>query len=122
MKESEIRIESSSSDKYFYLNAYLPTVEERVGKLGIEYKGDKSVKIIYVITDIHHTGCGIATALLNRAIEIFKGYEIKLNVVPMPREGESLNHRTTTGLVNFYKKFGFERTNDPCFVLMIKKN
>lgn len=122
MKDSEIRIESSSSDKYFYLNAYLPNVESRVGKLGIEYKGDKSVKIIYVITDINHTGCGIATALLNRAIETFKGYEIKLNVVPMPRQGESLNHRTTTGLVNFYKKFGFERTDDPCFVEMIKKN
>ena len=102
MKNSDIRIEASSSEKYFYLNAFLPNVEDRVGRLGVEYKDENSVKIIYVITDINYTGCGIATALLNQAIETFKGYEIKLNVVPMPREGESLNHKTTTGLVNFY--------------------
>ena len=116
-----LELKTLNTKKYFYINAYLSNVEERVGKLAVEYKGNKSVKIIYVITDINYTGQGIATAMLNKAIELFKGYTIALNVVPMPREGESINHRTTTGLVNFYKKFGFVRTDDPCFVEMKRK-
>lgn len=114
----EIRIETSGSDKYYYINAYID--DERVGKLGIEYKDEKLAKIIYVITNKGYTGRGIATMLINKAIETFKDYTLVLNVVPMPREGESLNHRTVKGLTEFYKKFGFERTSEPCVPTMIR--
>lgn len=117
---SEIKIETSSSDKYYYINAYIN--DERVGKLGIEYKDENLVKIIYVITNKGYTGRGIATTLLNKAIEQFKGYTLYLNVVPMPREGENLNYRTVKGLTEFYKKFGFVRNSDPCLPTMIKIN
>ena len=73
-------------------------------------------------TDIKHTGEGIATMMLNKAIEIFKGYEISLLVKPMPRIGEKIKYTTTKGLMEFYKKFGFERTDDPCLTTMILKN
>ena len=82
-----IKLEVVKTEKYCYINAYLDGETERVGKLGVEYKGEKRAKIIYVITNIKHTGIGIATEMLNKAIELFKGYELKLNVVPMPLEG-----------------------------------
>ena len=115
-----IRLETFNTSEYHYINAYSGCV--RVGKLGIEDKGNHRVNINYVSTDIKHTGNGIATMMINKAIEMFKGYEISLLVKPMPRTGENLKYRTTKGLVEFYKKFGFVRTDDPCFVLMIKKN
>ena len=120
MKDSEIRIESSSSDKYFYLNAYSGC--DRVGKLGIEDKGNNKLHINYVSTNIKYTGKGIATMMLNKVIDTFKGYEISLLVKPMPRDGENIKYRTTKGLVEFYKKFGFERTDDPCLTTMVLKN
>jgi ribosomal protein S18 acetylase RimI-like enzyme len=115
-----VKIKIFSTDCYYYINAYIN--EDRVGKLGIEYKGDNKIHINYVNTDIKHTGEGIATMMLNKAIEIFKGYEISLLVKPMPRIGEKIKYTTTKGLIEFYKKFGFERTEDPCLVTMILKN
>jgi ribosomal protein S18 acetylase RimI-like enzyme len=116
----KIRLETFSTSAYHYVNAYSDSV--RVGKLGIEDKGNHKVHINYVSTDIKHTGKGIATMMLNKAIEMFKGYEISLMVKPMPRTGENIKYRTTKGLVEFYKKFGFVRTDDPCLVTMILKN
>ena len=117
----EHRIEVIKTEKYCYFNAYLGSNQDRVGKLAIEYMGDKKGKIIYVITTPSHIGQGIATALLNRAIGEFKDYELYLNVIPMPRKGESINHRSVKGLSKFYEKFGFEKTSDPCVPTMIRK-
>ena len=115
-----IKLDEFRVGKIYHINAYKDN--EMVGKLGVEDKGNNKVYITYVKTDIKHTCKGIATMLLNRAIEVFKGYEITLLVMPMPRTGEKLEYRTTKGLIEFYKKFGFERTDDPCLPKMILKN
>ena len=115
-----VKLEEFKIGHYHHINAYEDG--ELVGKLGVEDKGNNKVYVTYVKTDIKHTCKGIATMLLNRAIEVFKGCEIKLLVMPMPRTGEKLEYRTTKGLVEFYKKFGFERTDDPCLTTMILKN
>jgi GNAT superfamily N-acetyltransferase len=115
-----IRLETFSTSECHYINAYSGCV--RVGKLGIEKKGNNKVNINYVVTNINYTSKGIATMMLNKAIEMFKGYEISLLVKPMPRTGENIKYRTTKGLVEFYKKFGFVRTDDPCLTTMILKN
>lgn len=115
-----IRLETLKSGVYNYINAYDDGV--RVGKLGIEDKGNNKVHINYVVTNISCTGKGVATMLLNKAIEIFKGYEISLLVKPMPRDKENIKYKTVKGLREFYEKFGFVITNDPCLPTMILKN
>ena len=104
---------------FYHINAY--EGNEEVGRLGIEIKDIGKVYLTYVSTDIKHTNKGIATKLLNRAIEVFNDCEIKLLVKPMPRDGEKIEYRTTKGLIEFYKKFGFERTDDPLMPTMIRK-
>ena len=128
----DFRIEVNSSKDFTYINVY-DTKNERVGKLGIEFtgeyqryskwcNGDKIAKIIYVVTNISACGNGIATAMLNKAIEIFPDYNLYLNVVPMPRDGEAINHRSVRGLMNFYEKFGFIKCDDDvCMTTMIRK-
>lgn len=115
-----VEIKTLSTKKYYYVNAYIMGV--RVGKLGIEYCGSNKIHINYIITSESYTGKGIATMLLNNIIEKFKGYEISLLVVPMPREAENIKYRTVKGLTEFYNKFGFKRTGDPCLVKMVLKN
>ena len=115
----EYTLQVKRSKDYYYVNAF-DNNNNRIGKLGV-YVDGKVAKIIYVITNLSACGNGIATSMLNKTIEDFKGYELCLNVVPMPRVGESINHRTVSGLVAFYKKFGFERTDDPCLPTMIRK-
>jgi GNAT superfamily N-acetyltransferase len=115
-----IRLEIINTGVYHYINAYSGC--DRVGKLGIEDKGNNKLHINYVNTNIKYTGKGIATMMLNKVIDTFKGYEISLLVKPMPRDGENIKYRTTKGLVEFYKKFGFERTDDPCLTTMVLKN
>ena len=117
----KIRLETLKSGVYIYINAY-DNDGVRVGKLGIEDKGNNKVHINYVVTNISCTGRGIATMLLNKVIEIFKGYEISLLVKPMPRDNENIKYKTVKGLREFYSKFGFVRTDDPCLVTMILKN
>lgn len=112
------RLEVIKSEQYCYINAYVDGNSERIGKLGIEYKGDKKAKIIYVFTSPRYTNKGVATAMLNKAIEEFSDYELTLNIVPMPREGERI---TVRDLNDFYEKFGFRRTDDICLPTMIRK-
>lgn len=128
----DFKLETDSSMNWTYINAY-DSNNERIGKLAVEItddhnryakwcNGDKIAKIIYVVTNISACGNGIATAMLNKAIEIFPDYNLYLNVVPMPRDGESVNHRTVKGLMKFYEKFGFIRcTDDICVTTMIRK-
>lgn len=117
----DYRIETIKTEQYCYLNAYIGNGSERVGKLAVEYFGENKAKIIYVITDLKHVDHGVATALMNKAIKEFETYDLWLNVIPMPRDSENIKHRTVRGLCEFYKKFGFEKTYDPCVPTMIKK-
>ena len=114
-----IKLDEFRVGDVYHINAY--DGEEMVGRLAVNDKGDNKAYITYVITEIKHTGKGIATMLLNRAIEIFKGCEIKLLVRPMPRTGEKIEYRYVKGLEKFYEKFGFERTDDPLMPTMIRK-
>jgi len=114
-----IKLEHFKKGNYYYINAY--SGDTRVGKLGIEYRGSQNIHINYVITSVSYTGKGIATMMINKAIELFKGYDISLYVVPMPRSEEKIKYKTIKGLSEFYNKFGFVRTDDPCLVEMILK-
>lgn len=113
-----MRIETFSHDKYHYINVY--DGSERVGKLGMENKGNNKVHINYVSTNLEYTGRGIATWMISKAIEMFKGHEISLLVKPMPRKGENPKYTTVKGLIEFYELFGFERTSDTLLPTMIK--
>lgn len=126
------RIQVNDSGKYCYINA-INKDGVRIGKLGIEYSdeypryakhcnGKRIAKIIYVITNVSACGQGVATELLNTAIELLEHYNLYLNVIPMPREGDSLKHRTVKGLIDFYSKFGFVRCeSDTITPTMIRK-
>jgi len=114
-----MRIETFNHNEYHYINVYDGCV--RVGKLGIEDKGNNKFHINYVGTNIKYTGKGVASMMINKAIEMFKGHDISLLVKPMPRTGENPKYKTVKGLTEFYKKFGFERTDDPCLPTMIRK-
>ena len=114
-----MKIETFNHDKYHYINVYNGC--DRIGKLGIEDRGDNKAHINYVVTNLKYTGKGVATLMINKAIEMFKEREISLTVKPMPRTGENEKYTTVKDLVTFYKKFGFEKTYDPCVPTMIRK-
>ena len=127
-------IEVNNTQKFCYINAIDTVTKERIGKLSIEFKTDDAVrfkdicagnkfgKIIYVITNISACGNGIATSMLNKAIELFSDYNLYLNIVPMPRETENRRFRTVGGLRKFYRKFGFRHYNgDVCLPTMFRK-
>lgn len=129
----EYTIEVKRTPKFFYINA-MSESDGRIGKLGIEFidsysryseycRGEKTAKIIYVITNLSHCGKGVATELLNTAIDFFGDeYNLYLNVIPIARQGESLNHTNVKGLTKFYEKFGFEVCKDDvCVRTMIRK-
>ncbi len=113
-----MKIETFSHNEYHYINVY--DGYERVGKLGMEDKGDNKIHINYVVTNLKYTGRGIATWMINKAIEMFKDHEISLLVKPMPRKGEHSKYTTVKGLIEVYKLFGFERTDDTILPTMVR--
>ena len=125
-------IQVKETPKFCFIDA-IDDRNVRIGKLAVEYSdeypryakhcnGKCLAKIIYVSTTISACGQGVATELLNTAIDLFEDYNLYLTVVPMPREGESIKHRTVKGLMEFYKKFGFERCESDVIVpTMIRK-
>ena len=130
----EYFIEVNNTQNFCYINAIDTVTKERIGKLCIEFNSDDSVrykdicvgnnigKIIYVITNISACGHGVATSMLNKAIELFNDYNLYLNVVPMPRQSENKKFRNKKGLMRFYKKFGFVHyTEDICVTTMFRK-
>ena len=127
-------IEVNNTKNFCYINAIDSITKERIGKLCIDFNsedsnryknvcvGNKIAKIIYVITNISACGHGVATSMLNKAIELFNDYNLYLNVVPMPRQSENKNFRNKKGLMRFYKKFGFVHyTEDICVTTMFRK-
>ena len=127
-------IEVNNTQNFCYINAIDTVTKERIGKLCIKFNSDdfaryKDIcvgnnigKIIYVITNISACGNGVATSMLNKAIELFNDYNLYLNVVPMPRQSENKKFKNKNGLMRFYKKFGFVHyTEDICVTTMFRK-
>ena len=118
------------TQRFCYINAIFNKTGDRIGKLCIDlesedsnrYKTNKPIaKIILVSTNQSACGNGVATALLNKAIEVFNNYTLYLNVVPLPRDNENPKYTSKTGLMNFYSKFGFKRyKKDICITTMIR--
>lgn len=123
-------IQVIKTKRYCYINAISDKTGDRIGKLCIDlesedsnrYKTNKPIgKIILVSTSQSACGNGVATALLDKAIELFNDYTLYLNVVPLPRTNENPKYTSKTGLMNFYSKFGFKRYNkDICVTTMIR--
>lgn len=123
-------IEVIQSSRFCYINAISDETNERIGKVCIDlnsedvtryekaYKG-KFAKIILISTSINACGYGVATTLLNKAIDILNDYNLYLNVVPLKRNDKD---KDKNGLIDFYSKFGFIRYNeDICTTTMIRQ-
>ena len=73
-----------------------------------DYMGSDTLReLVRVQVDSEYRGKGVATALLNKVIEIYGIDDLLLTVVPLTNDG--LNKEQLT---KFYSKFGFERTRE----------
>lgn len=119
------------TQRFCYINAISKSSNIRIGKVCIDLESEDSTryklsnkpiaKIILVSTNQSACGNGVATALLNKAIEVFNNYTLYLNVVPLPRDNENPKYTSKNGLMNFYSKFGFKKYNkDICITTMIR--
>ena len=125
-------IKESKGNGYHYFLAYNEN-DEIIGKLTINVKnaeygrfselcvGTKIAKIVLVWTALSYCGNGVATSLLNRALERFSKWNLYLNICPLWRIGENIKYRYVAGLRDFYSKFGFEKVNDVCTPTMFRK-
>jgi len=122
------KISVIKSSKYCYTFA-INEVGERIGKLCIDldcedvnrykkvYNG-KFAKIILVSTLESVIGQGVATAMMNKVIEVLRDYNLYLNVIPLKRNDKDMDKN---GLIEFYKKFGFKKYDaDISVTTMIK--
>ena len=112
---------------YRYINALIN--DERVGKICIDLNADDAnryvkayggnfAKIVLIETSSAYRGMGIATAMLNKAIEVLKDYNLYLNVIPMKRDD---GDKDKDQLIKFYSKFGFKKYDaDICTTTMIR--
>ena len=110
------KISVIKSSKYCYAFAENDN-GERIGKLCIDldcedvnrykkvYSG-KFAKIILVSTVESAVGQGVATAMMNKVIEVLSDYNLYLNVIPLKRNDKD---KDKNGLINFYSKFGFKK-------------
>lgn len=124
------KVEISKTNRYCYINAVTES-GERIGKVCIDLDPDDSMryikmfggkfaKIIIVSTAESYLGQGVATALLNKAVDFLKGWNLYLNVIPLKRNGQDKDRNQ---LVRFYSKFGFQKYDlDLCTTTMVKLN
>lgn len=122
-----LKITTIKTVRYCYINAIFN--DERVGKLCIDLDADDAnryvkayggnfAKIVLVETSSAYRGMGIATAMLNKAIEVLKDYNLYLNVIPMKRDD---GDKDKDQLINFYSKFGFKKYEDDiCTTTMVR--
>lgn len=115
-------IQVTRMNEYCYINAIYNG--EKIGGVCValnsndtarfmkRYSG-KFAKIVLVSTSGNYTRQGVATALLNKTIEVLKDYNLFLNVIPNKRNG---NDKDKNQLIAFYSKFGFERYKDDVLV------
>ena len=106
------------TDQYCYVSA--KSNDEIIGSVCVNLNSDDSIrfvkrysgkfaKIVLVQTSGNYTRQGVATALLNKAIEVLKDYNLFLNVIPKKRNDSD---KDKNQLIDFYSKFGFERYED----------
>ena len=74
--------------------------------------GEKLLNITRVETKATHTNEGIASALINEAINRYKEYNMVLLCSPQKREGDCDTLKSVTDLKKFYEKFGFRKTGE----------
>ena len=122
-----LEITTIKTVRYCYINATFNG--ERVGKVCIDLDADDAnryvkayggnfAKIVIVETSSDYRGTGIATAMLNKAIEVLKDYNLYLNVIPMKRDN---GDKDKDQLIKFYSKFGFKKYDaDICATTMIR--
>ena len=126
MNNKDYDIHITRTQRFCYINAISKSSNVRIGKVCIDLQSEDSTrykvlnkpiaKIILVSTNSSECGKGIATALLNKTIEIFHNYVLYLNVVPLR------NDKNKNELIEFYSKFGFKRYDkDICVTTMIRK-
>lgn len=126
MNNKDYNIHITRTKRFCYINAISKNSNIRIGKICIDLESEDSArykvlnkpiaKIILVSTNSSECGKGIATALLNKTIEIFNNYVLYLNVVPLR------NDKDKNGLIEFYSKFGFKKYDkDICITTMIRK-
>ena len=127
MNKIKYHIEHIQTSRYCYFIAISDDTNERIGKLCIDLNSEDSsrytiynkkvAKIILVHTNSSVCGNGIATTLLNEAINKFNDYCLYLSVIPL-RSGSK--DKDKLGLINFYSKFGFKKDKDICITTMIR--
>ena len=111
-------IKVTRTDRYCYINAI--SNGERIGEVCVALNSDdtarfvkrysgKFANIVLVCTYEKYTRQGVATALLNKTIEVLKDYNLYLYVIPSKRNS---NDKDRNQLIAFYSKFGFERFKD----------
>lgn len=74
--------------------------------------GNKLAKIIRVETNPNYIGQGIASTLIQNAIEKYKDYNFVLLCSPQKRLEDTDTLTTVKDLQMFYSKFGFVKTNE----------
>lgn len=74
--------------------------------------GEKLLNITRVETKATHTNEGVASALINEAINRYKDYNMVLLCSPQPREGGCDTLKSVIDLKKFYEKFGFRKTGE----------
>ncbi len=120
----KFHIEIKHTSRYCYINA-INSNNERIGKVCIDLDSEdtnrykvnnkQTAKIILIWTSESYCGQGVATALINKIIELFNDYILYLNVVPLR------NDKDKNGLIKFYSKFGFKKYDkDICVTTMIR--
>lgn len=122
-----LKITTIKTVRYCYINATFNG--ERVGKVCIDLDPDDAnryvkayggnfAKVVIIETSSAYRGMGIATAMLNKAIETLNDYNLYLNVIPMKRDD---GDKDKDQLINFYSKFGFEKyEGDICTTTMVR--
>ena len=112
--------------KYCYIKAVIGGVD--IGEVCVDLNGEddarfvkmysgKFAKIVLVHTSEKYTRRGVASALLNKVIEVLKDYNLYLYVIPSQRNSSDKDKKQ---LVSFYSKFGFERTDDILMTTMVR--
>ena len=117
----------TKTNKYCYFNAVLNG--ERIGKVCVDLNSDdanryvkayggKFAKVVLVETSPKYCGQGVATAMLNKAIEALSDYNLYLNVIPQRRNDAD---KDKNQLIDFYSKFGFKKYEDDiCTTTMVR--
>ena len=97
-----------------YLGAIVLSDDIEYSRYKDKCNGDKILKIVRLETSSKRTNKGVGSALMRKAIEVYKEYNLYLLCHPMPRGECDEKHKTVRDLKRFYSKFGFE----PCGELL----